>query len=494
MGCTTSKNTKSTVVPSTPDDNSSRALLQQLKSKKESDKEVTNKDSKSGISSVVVSAHDDKSSSESEKRSAAIETFTWEVYTYADREESFKCIMNYNRSRMAFRAFFLGKSKVSMGGAGSSSVGAPSGFAMERTESMIGTGRDESLFAQWEKAIEQADHNFSHQDTGSVGSTNNGNNNNTNSLSLSLNNNNGYILDADEVITFFESMTIESVNLPSIPLVSKAKSMGTARTTSGEEGGSDKSVSANLQSLYLFFKSPMYLTWRAEESARVGEITATNLSMKGFSFRDSLKHRASHGNERCSLAELAFTLMAPPIIDMITNCSSWLGIFVAAAEGLPFALFLCECDVNRSTDAADSSSKGGYPIIYLNPPSAQLLRCNRRDVIENNLRIPQFPGLLTHNDTESNSPSGSSTEGSPKKSKVIVKLSAKCNSVNACNGAGGVVSSTNYLCLKSIFDQSKRARFVLGMHGDTEKMSSRRDVKMLEVLLGILPDNVTDDK
>jgi hypothetical protein len=418
MGCSLAKPAKVTVAPSTPDENSARQLLQSLKSKKE------------GESKPV----DDKSSSESEKRSAAIETFTWEVYTYADREESYRCIMNYYRSRMAFRAFFLGRAKSS----------GSSGYMIDRNDSPgTVTGKDDNLFSAWEKASEMS--RMEYENTA-----------NQNSISA---------MDFDAARVFFDSMKVESVNLPSIPLVTKAKSANIAR--GNEENGSDKGISANLQSLHLFFKSPMYLTWRAEESARVGEITATNLSVKSFSFRDSVKARASVGNERCSLAELAFTLVHPPAIDLITNCSSWLGTFVAAAEGLPFALFLCECDGTDPT---------GYPILYLNPPSAVLFHCDRRDVIDNNLKIPCIPGLQTNIETEN--------DGNLR-SKVIVKLQAK--SINN-------ILCSNYLCVKSIFDQSRKARFIVGMHGDVEKMSSRRDVKMLEVLLGILPDNVTDDK
>lgn len=449
MGCVPSQNAKVVVAPPTPEENSAHQLLKSLKSKKESDKEKQDK------------PVDDKSSSESEKRSLSIETFTWEVYTYAEREESFKCIMGYHRSRMAFRAFFLGKSRMGL-------ASGPSGYMnMERSDSNYASAqntRDESVFAAWEKAtemwrIENENNN-----------NNNGNGTGQNTISTE---------DFEVTRQFFEKMVVEPVNLASIPLVARARSTNTAREDSA---GSDRSGhNANLQSLFLFFKSPMYLTWRAEESARVGEITATNLSVKSFSFRDSLRQRA-HGpgnhNEKCSLAEMAFTLIHPPMIDHITNCSSWLGIFVAAAEGLPFALFLCEYD--------PIDPGGGYPIVYLNPISANLFHVDRREVIDNGMKIPHVPQLQTEYEIDPNTAStntgGCGSEGP--KAKVIVKITSQM----------GNVAVANYLCVKSIFDQSKRARFVLGMHGDVEKMSSRRDVKMLEVLLGILPDNVTEDK
>lgn len=394
MGCFVSK--PAPVAPAEPA--SAKDLLQSLKSKKSAAEEKV----------------DDKSSSESEKRAASIETFTWEVYTYADREEAFKSIMSYSKSRQAFHNFALSKSR-------------PPTLALDNA----GKDEDSMHSSIWDRAHEL----FGVPDE--------------------------YLYDpaaSHTGVFVFDVLKIERLDVQSLPLVSRAK----PNTVWKSE---DDKLQVPLQSLYLFFKSPMYLTWRAEESAHVGEITATNLSVKGFSFRESAKIRSASRADTCNLAEMAFCVIDPNMIDHITNCSSWLGIFIAAAEGLPFALFVALADTDHS----------GYEIVYLNRKSSSLFKCPRSDVIKFKCKIPFIPEF--HGRQEA--PSGEVNKG-----RITVKMSAVLEDNH---------HFSNYACLKPVFDQQNICRFVVGVHGDSDKLQSRRDVKMLEVLLGILPDDITDE-
>lgn len=329
-------------------------------------------------------------------------------------------------------------------------------------------------------------------------------------------------IDDSNAPNFFSSLVITLVDETTLNGARKPKKIV------AQQDGTDELEPRKLATLNVgdFLNSPFYLMWRAQETAGAGAVAASSISNKSMrqhadqllahkklcpddkNVWDSDKEAASpHSSEvgpDSLLAESAFVVMRPEDINHLAMCSSWLSSFVAAAEGVPAALFLAACDHNAHPEThsnphddkpEEDNDHHRMTMVYLNAESALLFGLSRETVLKKTTKhLPDF-NLIQHSLSESTSvDTGRTSSGSTSSSgggggselHVIPPLRMTGKHSN-----GDIFD--NFVCAKLILDQRDHCRFIVGIHKTCASVTRRAELRMMELMLETLPDHCNDD-
>lgn len=270
----------------------------------------------------------------------------------------------------------------------------------------------------------------------------------------------------DNVTKSIDDVMPNSLTLPGLPDAS------TQAATAGEAFLANmNSVSSNETIVFMAFNvfpkfvgSQAYKDWREEESKITGQkSTVFKAEKKQKLKKDDLIAKPDALIPNDSLAAGTMNYIDPSKISSIFRYGSWLGAYVAAAEGLPICVTLADAKMP------------GFPLIYVNNVFEATTLFKREKIRNTNCRFLQGPK------TEQSS---------------IDLLSAAL-----ANGQPIKVAITNYrqdgtmfknlLAMKPVFDLDGNYVYVCGVQFDiTNPGSNAKAMKLVDCLMNLLPNVV----